>query len=130
MTGPEYRAAIIASGYTITAYAEHIGLTRRCLQLRFALDKVTNEMAMALERVSRENQLTHIIKETMWMARRYANGRMTYAPGMYNDAARIAIDLGVISVLDFGHDAKMFADKYVVQILEDQQPIKVGKVKG
>jgi hypothetical protein len=49
------------------------------------------------------------------MARRYANGRMTYAPGMYNDAARIAIDLGVISVSDFGPDAKMFADKYVVQ---------------
>lgn len=26
------------------------------------------------------------IKDILWMARRYANGRKTYAPGMFNDA--------------------------------------------
>lgn len=28
----------------------------------------------------------HIINEIWWMARRYADGRSTYAPGMYNRA--------------------------------------------
>jgi hypothetical protein len=57
----------------------------------------------------REQQLIAIIKQTMWMARRYADGRMTYAPGMYNDAAELAVELGVLSVNDFGHDAEIFA---------------------
>jgi hypothetical protein len=52
MTGPEYRAAILSTGLNISAYAKHVGLTRRCLQLRFALAKVTNEMALAVERVA------------------------------------------------------------------------------
>jgi hypothetical protein len=59
----------------------------------------------------RERQLIHIIKQTMWMARRYAGGRMTYAPGMYNEAATLALDLGVISVADFGFDAEIFASE-------------------
>jgi hypothetical protein len=52
----------------------------------------------------REKQLEQIIRDTLWMARRYADGRQTYAVGMYNDAARIAINLGVVSYADFGKE--------------------------
>jgi hypothetical protein len=52
MTGQEYRAAILSSGMTITAYAQHIGLTRHALGSRFKLAKVTNEMVLAVERVA------------------------------------------------------------------------------
>jgi plasmid maintenance system antidote protein VapI len=52
MTGPEYRAAILSTGLSITAYAKHIGLTRNALLCRFRLAKVTNEMALAVERVA------------------------------------------------------------------------------
>jgi hypothetical protein len=52
MTGQEYRAVILSTGMTITAYAQHIGLTRHALQSRFKLAKVTNEMVLAAERVA------------------------------------------------------------------------------
>jgi hypothetical protein len=32
--------------------------------------------------------LERIVADTLWMARRYADGRQSYATGMYNDAAR------------------------------------------
>jgi hypothetical protein len=38
-----------------------------------------------------------IIRDTLWMAQRYANGRQSYAPGIYNDAARKALRLGFVS---------------------------------
>ncbi|GEP00515.1 hypothetical protein [Methylobacterium haplocladii] len=39
--------------------------------------------------------LENIIRDTLWMARRYAHGRQSYAVGMYNDAARRAQHLNV-----------------------------------
>lgn len=39
--------------------------------------------------------LSDIIIEIQWMALRYADGRKTYAVGMYNDAIKKAIDLGI-----------------------------------
>lgn len=41
--------------------------------------------------------LREIIKQTLWMARRYAHGRRTYVTSDYNDAARAAIKLGVLT---------------------------------
>lgn len=35
---------------------------------------------------SQLDAMSFFIKETHWMARRYADGRCTYAPGMFNDA--------------------------------------------
>jgi hypothetical protein len=52
MTGQEYRAAILTTGLSITDYAKHIGLTRQGMSSRFNLAKVTNEMALAVERVA------------------------------------------------------------------------------
>lgn len=39
--------------------------------------------------------LEGIIRDTLWMARRYAHGRHSYAVGMYNAAARAALNLGI-----------------------------------
>ncbi len=41
------------------------------------------------------NTLRKIIGEIWWMAQRYANGRSTYAPSMYNMAIDLAIKNGV-----------------------------------
>lgn len=40
-------------------------------------------------------RLEYIVKETLWMARRYADGRRTYAPGMVNLAIQSAHELGL-----------------------------------
>ena len=45
--------------------------------------------------MSREEKLEHIIIHTLWMARRYADGRSTYAPGMVNEAIDMALELGI-----------------------------------
>ena len=44
------------------------------------------------------------IRDTFWMARRYANGRSTYAPGMYNDALAAVIEAGVITLDELQSD--------------------------
>lgn len=40
--------------------------------------------------------LERIVADTLWMARRYADGRQSYATGMYNDAARLALSIDVL----------------------------------
>jgi hypothetical protein len=40
--------------------------------------------------------LRHVILDIWWMARRYADGRYTYAPSMYNEAINLAIKNGVV----------------------------------
>ena len=37
-------------------------------------------------KAKREKILSNIIQDTFWMARRYAHGRHTYAPGMVRDS--------------------------------------------
>lgn len=37
-----------------------------------------------------------VIRETLWMAQRYATGRQSYAVGKYNDAARLAVKIGAV----------------------------------
>lgn len=50
--------------------------------------------------------LESIIRDTLWMARRYAHGRQSYAVGMYNDAARRA---GVLNLRLDMTDGSMWA---------------------
>lgn len=45
---------------------------------------------------TREQALQAIIRDTLWMACRYAHGRQSYAVGMYNAAARDAVALGLV----------------------------------
>lgn len=40
-------------------------------------------------------QLKWVIEQLAWMARRYADGRSTYAPAMCNEALDVAKALGV-----------------------------------
>jgi hypothetical protein len=56
----------------------------------------------------REEMLENIIRETMWMARRYAHGRSTYAPDQFNKALDQAIDLGLNIPAD--KNGKIYAD--------------------
>jgi hypothetical protein len=49
-----------------------------------------------IEAVWEENQkLRRIIQGTLWMARRYADGKTTYAPGLVNESIMMAQELGV-----------------------------------
>lgn len=43
----------------------------------------------------REGQLEFIIKETLWMARRYAHKRNTFAPATVNECIDLAKKLGI-----------------------------------
>ena len=55
-----------------------------------------------------QNQtLKSIITEIWWMARRYADGRSTYAPGLFNQVIDLALKNGV----QIGDDqGKIYAD--------------------
>jgi len=53
--------------------------------------------------------LEHLLQETLWMARRYADGRSTYAPKMFNDVVHTLDALGLQHLL-VGDDGKRFAD--------------------
>ena len=39
--------------------------------------------------------LKNIVIDLQWMARRYANGRMSYAVGMLNDHTEVLLNLGL-----------------------------------
>ena len=53
------------------------------------------DLKLEIERLTKErDDARHVVRQTLWMARRYADGRNTYAVEMYNDAAKIAIDGG------------------------------------
>ena len=43
-------------------------------------------------------RLRAVIRDTLWMAQRYTNGRQSYAVGMYNRAAKEALALGAVTV--------------------------------
>jgi len=50
----------------------------------------------SLYKIAKENeQLRDIIRETLWMARRYADGRSTYAPTTVNECIMLANDLDI-----------------------------------
>lgn len=46
-----------------------------------------------------DNSLYSIIENTMWMARRYADGRSTYAPTDFNNAVHLLDELGLQDLL-------------------------------
>jgi hypothetical protein len=46
-------------------------------------------------RKSELDTLKYIIKETLWMARRYAHGRRTFAASTLNECVDLALKLGI-----------------------------------
>lgn len=66
-----------------------------------------------MAKLKEENEiLKEIIKDTLWMARRYADGRSTYAPTMFNNAVHRLDRLGLahLHAGDSGENGKRFAD--------------------
>lgn len=74
-----------------------------------AVSAVPATIPIADERVA---ALESIIRDTLWMACRYAHGRASYAVGMYNAAARKAVALGVPNLSNeiFAIDASVTAE--------------------
>lgn len=56
----------------------------------------------------REKKLETIVRETLWMARRYADGRSTYAPKVVNECIHLARELG-INMEDAPIESRKFA---------------------
>lgn len=51
---------------------------------------------MSEDLASENARLKAVIRDTLWMACRYAHGRQSYAVAMYNEAARNAQQLGAL----------------------------------
>lgn len=54
-------------------------------------------------------ELESVILDIHWMARRYADGRLSYAPNMFNRAIQKALDLGLPLKEDTALKATYFA---------------------
>lgn len=64
----------------------------------------------AVERLQRElDEARGIVRNIYWMACRYADGRNTYAPGMYNRAIAKAYDAGWLT---FDHTGRRYEVQY------------------
>lgn len=65
-------------------------------------------------KLTREQQqaLLHIVEETLWMARRYADGRSTYAVQQYNDCVHLLDRVGLEHLLrgDPAYNGSRFAN--------------------
>ena len=44
---------------------------------------------------ARAEQLEYVVRETLWMAHRYADGRRTFAPSTFNECKDIVKELGI-----------------------------------
>ena len=56
-----------------------------------------------------ESELKQMLLDTLWMARRYANGRRTYATSTVNETIDHALKLG-IPVEPDGSNGEMYAE--------------------
>ena len=54
-----------------------------------------DEQQIVVVAAKRESMLTDIVRETLWMARRYADQRMTFAPTTVNEAIDTALAMGI-----------------------------------
>lgn len=67
---------------------------------------------MTMRKLKEENEiLKEIIKDTLWMAQRYADGRSTYAPHLLNIAVHKLDELGLahLHVGDSANENRRFA---------------------
>ena len=55
------------------------------------------------------HELRKIVKNTIWMARRYADDRSTYAPGIVNEAIDYALSIGIEVNPDETLDRRIYA---------------------
>lgn len=79
---------------------KNIDLIKEGLEVMMELDKCDYGVCMDAQNAFTELQnridnLEYIIQETLWMARRYADGRSTYAPGTVNKCIDKALEIGI-----------------------------------
>lgn len=92
-------------------------------------DDLQRDAGEAIDALLAENaQLRGIIADIYWMARRYADGRSTYAPSTYNGAIRraVALDchLAVTAEGLFASDGSARAD--AAGLTEEENAVAVG----
>jgi len=73
-------------------YDEQDDLRKKLDEALLANDILTKD----IEHIENEMQeLTHITKDFHWMARRYADGRISYATSLFNDHVRALLKMGI-----------------------------------
>ena len=70
-----------------------INLIKDGLERMMDLDK--RDWGVCIDAQDLIDNLEYIIRETLWMARRYADGRSTYAPTTVNECIDLALKLGI-----------------------------------
>jgi len=118
-------------------YVEQHGKVTRCLATRTverdALRSTVDQQKQQIE------DLRGIVRDTLWMAGRYADKRMTYAVGMYNDArvkaeamgcadgAKVAVD-GMdpefVTLTELAEAAEATVDQQQARIAELEAALK------
>jgi hypothetical protein len=66
-------------------------------------------MRRKAELVAEKERLRQVVKDTIWMARRYADGRSTYAPGVVNQAIDYALSIGIQVTPDATLEDRLYA---------------------
>lgn len=61
---------------------------------------MTTKRQSVAELRAENRRLREISRDLQWMARRYADGRSSYAPSTVNDATRYLVSIGVDCLLD------------------------------
>jgi hypothetical protein len=72
-------------------------------------DDAVAQMERAEAAETERDEARQTVRDIHRMARRYASGRQTYAPGMFNDAIREAVGAGWLGARESG-DEPLFAD--------------------
>jgi hypothetical protein len=67
-------------------------------------DELSALRARVSELEAENGRLRFIVRDLHWMARRYADGRSTYAPGLFNEHTQALLDMNV--ALDGGGSDK------------------------
>lgn len=70
-----------------------INLIKEGLERMMGLDKC--DYGICMDTQNAINDLERIVRDTLWMARRYADGRSTYAPETVNKCIDLALELGI-----------------------------------
>ena len=73
----------------------YIGIDGKATTGRALEDRAIAAEASLAAVTAERDALRGIVRDTLWMARRYADGRRTYAVGMCNDAIAKAAELGL-----------------------------------
>lgn len=75
------------------------------------------------------DEARQIVRDIHWMARRYADGRLSYAPGMFNDAIRKAVEGGWLRLTSADKES-VYAKEGHISDLESHTTPTVSEARG